>query len=68
MISATQQLPQSGYAAPPAMPEMTYSKTPPVEQQQYQKPLRVRGGGEGGDICCGLCAGLACFECLKCCC
>ncbi|KAJ2680653.1 hypothetical protein GGI25_000627 [Coemansia spiralis] len=49
MISATQQLPQSGYAAPPAMPEMTYSKTPPVEQQQYQKPLRVRGGAKMAD-------------------
>ncbi|KAF5879486.1 uncharacterized protein Bfra_006694 [Botrytis fragariae] len=30
-------------------------------------PVHQRGGGSGG-LCCGICAGLACFECLECCC
>ncbi|CAG8004324.1 unnamed protein product [Penicillium salamii] len=30
--------------------------------------MELRGGGEGGDICCGVCAGIACFECCECCC
>ncbi|KAB8300026.1 hypothetical protein EYC80_000265 [Monilinia laxa] len=29
-------------------------------------PVHQRGGGKG--LCCGICAGLACFECLECCC
>jgi len=28
----------------------------------------MRGGGEGEDICCGMCAGFMCFECCKDCC
>ncbi|KAF6238453.1 hypothetical protein HO173_003420 [Letharia columbiana] len=40
------------------------------EQPKPQEPMTMslRGGGEGEDVCCGLCAGLACFECLNCCC
>ncbi|KAG4034174.1 hypothetical protein MFRU_003g01470 [Monilinia fructicola] len=30
-------------------------------------PVHQRGGG-GKGLCCGICAGLACFECLECCC
>nr|XP_036578324.1 uncharacterized protein CTRU02_11825 [Colletotrichum truncatum]KAF6785525.1 hypothetical protein CTRU02_11825 [Colletotrichum truncatum] len=34
-----------------------------------QQPMSIRGGkGDGGAICCGICAGLCCFECLDCCC
>lgn len=47
------------------------------EQPRPQEPMsmsasgdkgRLRGGGDTGAICCGICAGLACFECLDCCC
>ncbi|KAF7957714.1 hypothetical protein EAE96_003284 [Botrytis aclada] len=31
-------------------------------------PVHQRGGGGKGGLCCGICAGLACFECLECCC
>ncbi|TGO24840.1 hypothetical protein BPAE_0093g00010 [Botrytis paeoniae] len=31
-------------------------------------PVHQRGGGGNGGLCCGICAGLACFECLECCC
>ncbi|CAG8909688.1 unnamed protein product [Penicillium egyptiacum] len=41
-----------------------------VSQQPSPEPMKMelRGGGEGGDICCGICAGIACFECCECCC
>ncbi|KAJ5747106.1 uncharacterized protein N7511_008802 [Penicillium nucicola] len=41
-----------------------------VSQQPNPESMKMelRGGGEGGDICCGVCAGLACFECCECCC
>ncbi|CAD6439803.1 5e32c257-bb4c-4fd9-80da-37e555fa4a73 [Sclerotinia trifoliorum] len=31
-------------------------------------PVHQRGGKGNGGLCCGICAGLACFECLECCC
>lgn len=39
-----------------------------TEQPRPTEEMTMRGGDEGADICCGLCAGLACFECLNCCC
>ncbi|PWY83348.1 hypothetical protein BO70DRAFT_386810 [Aspergillus heteromorphus CBS 117.55] len=36
--------------------------------QQETMQMSLRGGGEGEDVCCGVCAGLACFECCECCC
>ncbi|CAP94959.1 Pc21g00620 [Penicillium rubens Wisconsin 54-1255] len=42
----------------------------PVAKVIYQQPmqqLHLRGGGEGADICCGVCTGLICFECCTCC-
>ncbi|TPR06472.1 Spherulation-specific 4 family protein [Aspergillus niger] len=36
--------------------------------QQETMQMNLRGGGEGEDVCCGVCAGLACFECCECCC
>ncbi|KAJ5635137.1 uncharacterized protein N7484_008450 [Penicillium longicatenatum] len=41
-----------------------------VSQQpanQEQMSMQLRGGG-GGGLCCGICAGLACFECCEICC
>ncbi|KAJ3461620.1 hypothetical protein FSOLCH5_002647 [Fusarium solani] len=36
---------------------------------ENQPTMGMRGGkGDGGAICCGICAGLCCFECLDCCC
>ncbi|KAJ5666115.1 uncharacterized protein N7477_008563 [Penicillium maclennaniae] len=37
----------------------------PAGQEQMQ--MQLRGGG-GGGLCCGICAGLACFECCEICC
>ncbi|KAJ5738951.1 hypothetical protein N7493_002106 [Penicillium malachiteum] len=37
------------------------------EQPAAQEGMQLRGGG-GGDVCCGICAGIACFECFECCC
>jgi len=55
--------------------EPTAAKTvePREEQPRAVEPMsmenvNIRGGGEGADICCGLCAGIACFECCECCC
>ncbi|KAJ5747650.1 uncharacterized protein N7511_009346 [Penicillium nucicola] len=38
-----------------------------AEQPASQEQMQLRGGG-GGGICCGMCAGLLCFECCECCC
>ncbi|KAJ5215914.1 uncharacterized protein N7498_002321 [Penicillium cinerascens] len=37
------------------------------EQPAGQEQMQLRGGG-GGGLCCGICAGLACFECCEICC
>ncbi|EKV09436.1 hypothetical protein Pdw03_8599 [Penicillium digitatum] len=37
------------------------------EQPTGQEQMQLRGGG-GGDVCCGVCAGIACFECCEICC
>jgi hypothetical protein len=49
----------------PAAPNQLVSQQPPAQEQM---DVRLRGGGEKEDICCGVCAGLACFECCECCC
>ncbi|CAK7264006.1 hypothetical protein SEPCBS57363_000852 [Sporothrix epigloea] len=45
---------------------------PATEQPTRVEPMSVeanmRGGDEAEEVCCGVCAGLACFECCKCCC
>ncbi|KAE8374568.1 hypothetical protein BDV26DRAFT_269712 [Aspergillus bertholletiae] len=60
----TMQLPQ-----PPPM-AVTNQNRVVSEQPRQPEPmhLSLRGGGEGEDVCCGICAGLACYECCKCCC
>lgn len=62
---------QQQMAAPPADNAARASSTEqprPVEQMSTTESVKMRGGGEGEDICCGLCAACACFECLNCCC
>ncbi|CAI7670897.1 unnamed protein product [Penicillium discolor] len=50
----------------------TSPKAPSTDRMVIEQPnsqenmLKLRGGG-AGDICCGLCAGLLCFECCECC-
>ncbi|OJJ50384.1 hypothetical protein ASPZODRAFT_57654 [Penicilliopsis zonata CBS 506.65] len=40
-----------------------------TEQPQANESMNVHlRGGDGEDICCGLCAGFCCFECCDCCC
>ncbi|KAL4807591.1 hypothetical protein BDV18DRAFT_158809 [Aspergillus unguis] len=39
----------------------------PARQEQMEPNMQLRGGG-GGGLCCGICAGLACFECCEICC
>ncbi|KAJ9489575.1 hypothetical protein VN97_g3708 [Penicillium thymicola] len=41
-----------------------------VSQQPCPESMKMelRGGGEGAEVCCGVCAGIACFECCECCC
>ncbi|KAL4871107.1 hypothetical protein BDV12DRAFT_164804 [Aspergillus spectabilis] len=36
-------------------------------RQEEMTTMQLRGGG-GGDVCCGVCAGIACFECCEICC
>ncbi|GJN66535.1 hypothetical protein PLIIFM63780_004004 [Purpureocillium lilacinum] len=67
-----QQMPQEPAPAA-ALPTTTESRTSseqprPVEPMKADDSVRLRGGGEGEAVCCGMCAGLCCFECLECCC
>ncbi|KAE9374442.1 hypothetical protein N431DRAFT_437872 [Stipitochalara longipes BDJ] len=43
------------------------TEQPRPAEQMTAEPVSMRGG-EAAEICCGLCAGLACFECCECCC
>ncbi|CAG7960243.1 unnamed protein product [Penicillium nalgiovense] len=51
----------------------TSPNAPSIDRMVTEQPnseenmLKLRGGGTG-DICCGLCAGLLCFECCEHCC
>ncbi|KGO45373.1 hypothetical protein PEX1_058380 [Penicillium expansum] len=48
-------------------------KAPTTDRMVTEQPnsqenmMKLRGGG-AGDVCCGLCAGLLCFECCENCC
>ncbi|KAJ5782514.1 hypothetical protein N7457_004288 [Penicillium paradoxum] len=37
------------------------------EPTSQEQPMKLRGGG-AGDVCCGVCTGLLCFECCEECC
>ncbi|KAL4724884.1 hypothetical protein ACLX1H_008331 [Fusarium chlamydosporum] len=69
--SSQMQMPRE--PAPAAFPaERTSTEQPrPIQPMTMEQPqMSMRGGrnGDGGAICCGICAGLCCFECLDCCC
>lgn len=73
MPSTTQEIPQPQATLHQMDASRTAGNNEAIEQPRQIEPMMVdpsiklRGGGEDEDICCGLCAGLACFECLKCC-
>ncbi|RBR10017.1 uncharacterized protein FIESC28_09625 [Fusarium coffeatum] len=70
--STTSQMQMPREPAPAAFPaERTSTEQPrPVQPMSMEQPqMGMRGGkNDGGAICCGICAGLCCFECLDCCC
>ncbi|OQE27868.1 hypothetical protein PENSTE_c004G06753 [Penicillium steckii] len=51
----------------------TSPQTPSTDRAMNEQPssqddmMKLRGGG-AGDVCCGVCAGLLCFECCEDCC
>ncbi|CAP96791.1 hypothetical protein E8E15_008551 [Penicillium rubens] len=52
----------------PTSPEAPSTVRMVTEQPNSEENmLKLRGGG-ASDICCGLCAGLLCFECCEHCC
>ncbi|KAF9886711.1 hypothetical protein FE257_011225 [Aspergillus nanangensis] len=54
----------------PAQPSAMQHQSQVVTEQPTtteNMEMRLRGGG-GGDVCCGICAGIACFECCEICC
>ncbi|KAF6834304.1 hypothetical protein CMUS01_06193 [Colletotrichum musicola] len=57
--------------APAVVLERRISSEQPrsTEPMTAEQTTSLRGGrGDGGAICCGICAGLCCYECLECCC
>ncbi|KAI9037859.1 uncharacterized protein KD926_011562 [Aspergillus affinis] len=52
----------------PSCPAAPSTEGVVTEQPNSEQNMKLRGGGEGGDICCGVCAGLCCFECCEECC
>ncbi|PIG69620.1 hypothetical protein AARAC_006628 [Aspergillus arachidicola] len=54
----------------PTTPEAATTNQVVSEQPRQQETMHtsLRGGGEGEDVCCGVCTGIACFECCECCC
>ncbi|KOS40965.1 hypothetical protein ACN38_g8167 [Penicillium nordicum] len=54
------------FSSPPSpVTERVIDQQPSAPDQMQQ--LHLRGGGEGADICCGVCTGFLCFECCTCC-
>ncbi|CAI7621794.1 unnamed protein product [Penicillium crustosum] len=53
---------------PPSAEAMSSNNVVSEQPCSESMKMELRGGGEGGDICCGICAGIACFECCECCC
>ncbi|KAF7716163.1 Uncharacterized protein PECH_005439 [Penicillium ucsense] len=60
-ISVQDQQPTS--PAGPSLTEQAVTEQPDSQRNM----LKLRGGG-AGDVCCGVCAGLLCFECCEDCC
>ncbi|CAI7589644.1 hypothetical protein N7533_002963 [Penicillium manginii] len=53
--------------ASPAAPSTNQQVVSEQPANQEGMSMQLRGGG-GGGLCCGICAGLACFECCEICC
>ncbi|KAJ5672172.1 hypothetical protein N7507_001299 [Penicillium longicatenatum] len=51
----------------PTSPDAPSTERIVSEQPNSQESMKLRGGG-AGDVCCGVCAGLLCFECCEDCC
>ncbi|KAJ5980830.1 hypothetical protein N7481_008128 [Penicillium waksmanii] len=51
----------------PTSPDAPSTDRVVTEQPNSEQNMKLRGGG-AGDVCCGLCAGLLCFECCEDCC
>ncbi|BCS04114.1 uncharacterized protein AKAW2_70992A [Aspergillus luchuensis] len=45
----------------PTAPEPPSTKTSTAAAESSD--VSMRGGGEAGEVCCGVCCGLMCFEC-----
>ncbi|CAL5873274.1 uncharacterized protein PFLUO_LOCUS7543 [Penicillium psychrofluorescens] len=52
----------------PTSPEAPSTERVITEQPNSQENMMKLRGGGAGDICCGVCAGLLCFECCEDCC
>ncbi|KAJ5913701.1 hypothetical protein N7504_002584 [Penicillium tannophilum] len=52
----------------PTSPDAPSTERVVSEQPNSQENMMKLRGGGGGDICCGICAGLLCFECCEDCC
>ncbi|TDZ37128.1 hypothetical protein C8034_v006221 [Colletotrichum sidae] len=56
-------------AVPESQRRISSEQPRPVDPMTASEPMSLRGGkADGGAICCGVCAGLCCFECFECCC
>ncbi|KAJ5347714.1 hypothetical protein MYU51_009687 [Penicillium brevicompactum] len=58
---ATMQTQQPTGPKPPSVDQVI------AENSSEEHTMKLRGGG-AGDVCCGMCAGLLCFECCEECC
>ncbi|KAF3385497.1 hypothetical protein F1880_002933 [Penicillium rolfsii] len=52
----------------PTSPEAPSTERVVSEQPNTQEHMMKLRGGGAGDVCCGVCAGLLCFECCEDCC
>ncbi|KAA8648183.1 hypothetical protein EYZ11_000568 [Aspergillus tanneri] len=52
----------------PSRPAAPTAERVVTEQPSSQDNMKLRGGGEGGEVCCGVCTGLLCFACCEECC
>ncbi|KAJ5900721.1 uncharacterized protein N7473_004791 [Penicillium subrubescens] len=52
----------------PTSPEAPSTERVAAEQPNSQENMMKLRGGGAGDVCCGVCAGLLCFECCEDCC
>ncbi|KAG5980114.1 hypothetical protein E4U55_004387 [Claviceps digitariae] len=69
MPATEQQMAREPAPMAAAAPQSRASaEQPRPAEAMSAEPMRLRGGGEGEAVCCGVFAGLCCFECCECCC